>query len=272
MAANAWGIITAARTILRRASQITLAFTLLFQLQFTEAEASEQQGERARDAALIIVDAALLKYGKHEEMQTELRALPSKRPVIIFLHGCDGLYDPKRGAPKPDTLYSGYYRLPTKANELGFLIVAPDSFAIDRKENCPKEPDSYGPQVHSLREAELAYAVAQVKAAAWADSSRIVLFGHSEGGRSVLRHSTNDVRGILSTGWSCGTAQHNISTSMPVLNIKAGDDPVDTNRQRCYFHGHHQRFVDPLDGRHVPSDGPWATYMEPFLRQLLAKE
>lgn len=231
--------------------------------------ANDQQGAKAWAAGLVFVDAGMFQYGRLDEMASKLAALPSRRPVLIFLHGCDGLYDLKRGPPQISNLFSGYYRLLTRANALGYVVVAPDSFATERSNNCPGKPDRYGQRVHSLREAELAYAMAQVKAMPWADANRIVLFGHSEGGRSVLRYGGTDVRGVLSTGWSCGTAQPAVAANMPVLNIKAGNDPVDTNRQRCYFHAKEQQFVDPLDGRHVPGEATWSTYIEPFLKQLL---
>lgn len=237
-----------------------------------EAAASGGQGERAWAAAVVFIDAGLFQYGRLSEMQVELASISSKRPVLVFLHGCDGLYDLKRGSRTVGNFFPAYFRWLTKVNELGYIVVAPDSLATERIDNCPKKANRYGQQVHSLRETELAYAMAQVKAAPWADAERIVLFGHSEGGRSVLRYNRPDVRGILSTGWSCGTAQHNVAASMPILNIKAGNDPVDTNRERCYFHESNQQFIDPLDGRHVPGDSTWETNIEPFLKQLLVQK
>ena len=101
-------------------------------------------------------------FGKWQDMPA---ATPSARvPVVVFLHGSSGLGLAAIGE---------WQRW---LAEQGIASVAPDSFALpDRLTySSPIDRKTYE-SIHALRASEIDLALASVRAAAWADTAKLVL-------------------------------------------------------------------------------------------------
>ena len=97
-------------------------------------------------------------------------------PVVLFLHGSSGLGLKAIG--------EWQQWLATQ----GIASVAPDSFALPDHVTykSPIDKASYE-RIHALRASEIAPALAAIQSAPWADTSRLVLAGTSEGAVPVAR-------------------------------------------------------------------------------------
>ena len=150
----------------------------------------------------------------------DMPATQARVPVVIFLHGSSGL------------------RLKAIADwqlwlaSVGVASVAPDSFALpDRATySSPVDKDFYE-KIHTLRGAEITATFAAVKQAAWADASRIVLAGTSEGAVAVARYTGKEFAGRIMYSWSCEdnyfvqSPKNAIDPDKPVLNVMSTVDP-----------------------------------------------
>lgn len=157
--------------------------------------------------------------------QERLAALPEglRLPVVVYLHGCAGI-----GLTTA--------QLPELAERAGFAVIAPNSFARDRRpRNCDPSDYSAGmfPPAWLYRRAELQHAVSQARELPWVDPERIVVAGFSEGGATVaLWGDLVDTLGYIILGWTC-TAPPDWGWLMglrtpaerPVLAIVSADDP-----------------------------------------------
>ncbi len=155
----------------------------------------------------------------------EMKDVPSltraKAPVVVFLHGSSGL------ALKA----IGEWQLWLAG--MGIASFAPDSFALpDRLTyKSPVAKDVYE-KIHALRGSEIDLAVLAVKAAPWADSTRLVLAGTSEGATAVARYNVaNDsFAGRVVFSWSCEdnyfvqTHKTALPADRPVLNVMSAND------------------------------------------------
>ncbi|MFI4999192.1 MAG: alpha/beta hydrolase [Reyranellales bacterium] len=141
-------------------------------------------------------------------------------PVVVFLHGSSGLSLKAIGEWQK------------WLSSLGIASVAPDSFALaDRVTyTSPIAKDIYE-RIHALRSSEIPLAAAALKGAAWADQSRIVLAGASEGGPAVARNDGSEFAARIIYAWSCednyfvdahGTR---VIVEQPVLNVISATDP-----------------------------------------------
>lgn len=140
-------------------------------------------------------------------------------PVVVFLHGSSGLGLAAIGE---------WQRwLAT----LGIASVAPNSFALPDRITY-KSPVDKGiyEKVHALRQSEIGLAVNALRNAPWADTSRMILAGTSEGATSVARYDGKDFLGRVLYSWSCENnyfvAQHGTSLpkDQPVLNVMSSTD------------------------------------------------
>ena len=110
--------------------------------------------------------------------------------------------------------------------------VAPDSFALPGRVtySSPLDKASYE-RIHALRGSEIVAAAAAVRQASWADPSRLILAGTSEGSVAVARHAGTEFAGRLLYAWSCEpnyfvTAPRNaFEPGKPVLNVISTVDP-----------------------------------------------
>jgi dienelactone hydrolase len=140
-------------------------------------------------------------------------------PVVIFLHGSSGLS--KAIADWQLWLAS-----------LGIASVAPDSFALPGRVTytSPIDASSYE-RIHQLRASEIAPALAAVRAQPWADVTRLVLAGTSEGSVPVARYAGADFAARILYAWSCEAnyfveAPRNAFAGAPaVLNVISATDP-----------------------------------------------
>ena len=129
--------------------------------------------ERTWQSAGVIVVRTKTEFqiGRMEdpEVQSQLTGLNggAKRPVIVYLHGCDGL---------------PWEHVPMFFVELavqGFVFVAPDSFARSYR------PEQCGAQTQwttAARYAEVRFARDRLREFDWVDPDRLFLMGQSEGG------------------------------------------------------------------------------------------
>jgi hypothetical protein len=140
--------------------------------------------------------------------------LKDKHPVMVYLHGCAGITNFN---DRP------WARL---IADLGFVVVMPDSFARKyRPSNCdPRERRTgYFPLAHLFRQEEISFALQQLQKAPWADTNRLFLMGHSEGGVAVSRYNASGFGGVIISGHDCGGANWNLGT--PVLALNFNTDP-----------------------------------------------
>ncbi|MDJ0945684.1 MAG: hypothetical protein QNJ30_19625 [Kiloniellales bacterium] len=129
--------------------------------------------ERTWQRAGVIVVRARSEQGigrmEDPEVQSQLAGLNggAKRPVIVYLHGCNGL---------PWTHLPVFY---LELAARGFVFVAPDSFArAYRPEQCGAQTQ----WTTAARFAEIRYARDRLRAFDWVDPERLFLMGQSEGG------------------------------------------------------------------------------------------
>ncbi|MGB4117948.1 MAG: alpha/beta hydrolase [Polaromonas sp.] len=142
----------------------------------------------------------------------------AKVPVVVFLHGSSGL----------ELKAIGEWQLWLAS--LGVASVAPDSFALPDRitYKSPVGKDVYE-KIHALRASEIPLALAALRAAPWADTSRLVLAGTSEGGPAVARYVGNEFAGRMLYSWSCENNyfvqdHRTAAIAQPVLNVMSSTD------------------------------------------------
>ena len=141
-------------------------------------------------------------------------------PVVVFMHGSSGLG--LQAIAEWQHWLAG----------MGIASLAPDSFGLQDKltYHSPIDKDTYE-QVHALRASEILLALAAIRQLPWADSSRLVLAGSSEGAVSVARYTGKYFAGRIMFGWSCEdnyfVSAHKtaIADDQPALNIISTQDP-----------------------------------------------
>jgi len=141
-------------------------------------------------------------------------------PVVIFMHGSSGLGLKAIG--------EWQQWLAT----LGIASIAPDSFSLPNRLTyvSPVAQDVYE-KIHALRASEVGLALQALRTAPWADMSRVVLAGTSEGATAVARHGGNEFAGRIIYSWSCednyfvGHHETALPADLPVLNVISLSDP-----------------------------------------------
>lgn len=142
----------------------------------------------------------------------------AKVPVVVFMHGSSGL----------ELKAIGEWQMWLAS--LGVASIAPDSFALpDRMTyKSPVGKDVYE-KIHALRASEIPLALNALRLAPWADASRLVLAGTSEGGLAVARYSGNEFAGRMLYSWSCENNyfvndHRTAAITKPVLNVMSSTD------------------------------------------------
>jgi dienelactone hydrolase len=141
-------------------------------------------------------------------------------PVVLFLHGSSGL-GLKAIGEWQQWLAS-----------LGYASLAPDSFALPGRMTykSPIDKPTYE-RVHALRASEIAPALAALKGQPWADASRLVLAGTSEGSVPVARHAGTEFAARMLFAWTCeanyfvAEPRNAFEPGKPVLNVISSTDP-----------------------------------------------
>ena len=142
----------------------------------------------------------------------------SRVPVVVFLHGSSGL----------ELKAIGEWQLWLAS--LGVASIAPDSFALPDRitYKSPVGKDVYE-KIHALRASEIPLALQALRSAPWADMSRLVLAGTSEGGPAVARYTGGEFTGRMLYSWSCEdnyfVQNHRTAAlTQPVLNVMSSTD------------------------------------------------
>lgn len=175
----------------------------------------------AIDQATVVLPAVATGGGVFTGLLKDVpRDLTTKVPVVVFLHGSSGL--------SLKAIGEWQQWLAT----LGVASIAPDSFALaDRLTYKSPIDKSVYEQVHALRASEIRLAVDALKSLPWADATRLVLAGTSEGATSVARYSGDEFAGRLVYSWSCENnyfvTDHRsaLPQDRPVLNVMSSTDP-----------------------------------------------
>tara|TARA_Y100001934_G_C12379927_1_gene791710 strand:- start:245 stop:1081 length:837 start_codon:yes stop_codon:yes gene_type:complete len=144
-------------------------------------------------------------------------------PLAIYLHGCAGLWE-------------GSDRRGSFLAKLGFIVIAPDSFARKIKPlSCL--PYQFKGGLHrgtlTLRQEEATYAIENSMKLDWIQSNKVILVGLSEGGitTATLKESTSTpVLARIIEGWGChsGWTEYsglNSPNNQPVMSFVGKLDP-----------------------------------------------
>jgi dienelactone hydrolase len=141
-------------------------------------------------------------------------------PVVVFLHGSSGLG--LKAIGEWQQWLAG----------MGIASFAPDSFGLpDRVTYSSPVDKSVYEKIHALRGSEITLAVQALQKAPWADTSRMVLAGTSEGATAVARYTGNEFQGRIVFSWSCEDnyfVQSHMTAmpdDKPVLNVISSTDP-----------------------------------------------
>jgi dienelactone hydrolase len=140
-------------------------------------------------------------------------------PVVIYAHGCAGLDD-------------DFQQWAALLVQHGYAVVAPDHHARGRAPVGCSEPPLYGPAdapMLATREAEIAYALRQLRTLPWADPRAVFLLGFDHGAVVAAGYAGEPFAGYVVTGWTC-TSPHprgRLATApeRPVLAIRWEHDP-----------------------------------------------
>jgi dienelactone hydrolase len=140
-------------------------------------------------------------------------------PVVVFLHGSSGL------GLKAIGEWQRWLA------SFGVASLAPDSFALpDRVTYTSPVAKEVYENIHALRASEIEVAVRALKSAPWADASRMVLAGTSEGAVAAARYRGDAFVARMLFSWSCENnyfvKEHDsaLSARQPVLNVMSLTD------------------------------------------------
>jgi dienelactone hydrolase len=170
--------------------------------------------------AAVALPAAATGAAPWQGNFSDVPALTGQRvPVVVFLHGSSGL------SLKAIGEWQAWLA------SLGVASFAPDSFGLaDRLTyTSPIAKDTYE-RIHALRASEIGLAMEALRQTAWADPSRIVLAGASEGGPAVARYEGSDIAARMIYSWSCednyfvDAHRTAVRPELPVLNVMSMTD------------------------------------------------
>ena len=211
--------------------------------QSYENVGNDPEVQKTWNAAYVSLPGGISGRMTEMKIQDGLKA-NSDKPVILFIHGCNGF-------DRSDFLVRTVIGFASDMSASGYIFIIPDSFTRDfRPQACPGGKFSYTAKVdwetiNRMRMEEIYYAISQVRGAPWFKSNDLFLFGQSEGGLAVAAYSGNGVNAEVIGGWGCPsyTLANRDSTlierpvkappSVPVLNLKSKMDPVDTRPSDC---------------------------------------
>lgn len=142
----------------------------------------------------------------------------TKVPVVLFLHGSSGL----------ELKAIGEWQLWLAS--MGVASIAPDSFALpDRITYKSLVGKCLYEKIHALRASEIPLALQALRSAPWADTSRLLLAGTSEGGPAVARYAGQEFAGRMLYSRSCENnyfveGHRTADITQPVLNVMSATD------------------------------------------------
>ncbi len=125
----------------------------------------------------------------------------AKRPVVVYLHGCTGLY------------WNEGPSLFRDLAERGYVVVAPDSFARNYR---PQQCGAQNRWTAAARFAEIRFAREQLRKLGWADQRYIFLAGGSEGGYYAGAYGGGDFKGRIIMSAPCWVGAGDMSNTLAV--------------------------------------------------------
>lgn len=154
----------------------------------------------------------------------ELDTLSKQYPVIVYMHGCAGLYVGQQNAKWGQSL----------ANK-GYVVVQPDSMARSgRVPNCDPDGKRATGNFRNwayYREQEIDYALEQVQNSSWGKPGQVYLMGFSEGAIATALYSSKGFKAHVIMGWTCTSSQYTqydgirSPKEVPILVINRTVDP-----------------------------------------------
>ena len=162
-------------------------------------------------------------YGKLAHVPKELPPGAVAAPVLVFTHGSGGISDAIKQRQK------------CLADDLEIASITADSMQLPDPivYTSPVSKDAYE-KVHALRAQEINATVSRLSKWPWADASRLIIAGTSEGAVSIARYRSADgspkERARVIYSCSCEPNYHvdeartTIPDTMPVLNIMSLTD------------------------------------------------
>ncbi len=139
-------------------------------------------------------------------------------PVVIYVHGCSGAY------ARPELT------MDTKAWEAaitaaGWRFVVPDSWARgvwSRPDGCRLGSVGSALKLQTMRVEEIAYAITRLREDPTADATRIVAFGHSEGGWVLATsEAPAGLKAEIIGGWTCHASVKVLTGLVPIVPLLA---------------------------------------------------
>jgi dienelactone hydrolase len=190
-----------------------------------------------------------------------------KLPVLIYLHGCTGIYPPHDVAWAKDIA------------KQGFVVVLPDSMSRNQRiSNCDpvkKGGTNLFPKAYEYRQQEITYALEQLQKKPWVDQRNIFLMGHSEGGIATALSEHSGLRGLIISGWTCRNPNNpkfdgiRASMNTPILVIASLEDDWRKGKPT------EGRCVDSAEGRNLMQidlqGKEHGTYYSPLARESVAQ-
>jgi len=192
-------------------------------VQGTATQHTPESLRLAVERAWVGLPASATGGAAYQGLLQNAPATRGKTPVVLFLHGSSGIAPAIREWQK------------WLAESLGISSLAADSMQLPDRitYKSPVAATTYE-QVHALRAQELSAMVQALPRLPWADASRFVVAGTSEGAVSVARYETAPgvpmERGRIIYSWSCEDNYHvqghrsHLPGGVPVLNVMSSTD------------------------------------------------
>lgn len=126
-------------------------------------------------------------------------------PAVLYAHDC--------GGPGPEAVAWG-----ERLSREGYAVIAPDSSA--RSDGATARCPTSGAAALATRQAEIRYALRQIRPLSWVRQSAVFLLAVGEGAAAAARDDTWDVAGTISIGEPARAGRR------PALTLeRRADDP-----------------------------------------------
>ena len=170
-------------------------------------------------------EAAHVYYPGSAEQRTtkDLSTLTKTYPVVIYMHGCAGIWSAHDDRWAQALAYRGY------------VVILPDSLAREgRVSNCSaasKKPTGAFKNWAYYREQEIDHALEQVQKSTWGNAQQVYLIGHSEGAIATALYSSKGFKAHVIMGWTCTSREYprydglHSPKAVPVMVINRATDP-----------------------------------------------
>lgn len=138
-----------------------------------------------QQVSLPSLDGTLIKAWWFEVPQPkESGVMLTKRPVVIALHGCGGLY--ASAGVRKGQLNARHQAMGEMLQAQGYHVIFPDSLTARGEDSVCLQKISTRNITQRERRADALGALAWVRQQQWADASRVAVLGWSHGGSAVL--------------------------------------------------------------------------------------